>query len=366
MLVCRRCRFDFCGPDWPISRFTSLLAQICRCLRSEGVCIRTEPTRFHFYMTIWGKNFHVVKQGQSNSTCSRYCVAYVLCCRCCKILNRKGRRVVTILFWNVLEKPNVLSHLSCLVQTHSVDVFILAECPEDLEPVIRSLNSFGVGTYREAVKEDVKVRALTRLGAKEFIHRYTSLGREMAVWTVQAPRLNPPEALIVGVHLVSKQGGMTEAGQALAAGKVIEELVKSEDRRKHRNTAIVGDFNMHPYDPGMTSVDVFHGLMTRELAKKQDRRYKGRKYRRFYNPMWGLFGDRTPGPAGSHYWRKSVPHNTHWQMFDQVLIRPSLIDHFDDLHILGHDGNHSLMGKDSAPDIKHLSDHLPVLFRLDI
>lgn len=274
--------------------------------------------------------------------------------------------MVTILFWNLSPNPNALTHLPCLAQTHLVDVFILAECPKDLKPAIKRLNRLGVGTYREAVKEDVKVRALTRLGAKEFIHRYTSLGREMAVWTVQAPKLNPPEALIVGVHLPSKAGGTDETDQALVAREIIEELVKSEDRHRHSNTAVVGDFNMHPYDPGMTSVDVFHGLMTRELAELPDRIHRNQPRRRFYNPMWGLFGDRTPGPAGSHYWRSSAPDNTHWQMFNQVLIRPLLIDHFDDLHILGHDGNHSLMGKDGAPNKEHLSDHLPVLFRLDI
>ncbi len=278
----------------------------------------------------------------------------------------EGRGVVTILFWNLSKNSNALIHLPCLAQTHSVDVFILAECPKDLKPVITDLNDLGIGTYREEVKAEPKVRALTRLATKEFIHRFTSLGKEMAVWTVRAPRLNPPETLIAGLHLPSKHGGMNEASQASFAAKIIEELSRLEDERKHRNTVIVGDFNMHPYDPGMTSVDAFHGLMTKTLAEKTDRHYKGRKYRRFYNPMWSLLGDRTPGPAGSHYWRSSVPHNTHWQMFDQVLIRPSFIDHFDDLHILGHDGNHSLMGKDDAPDKKHLSDHLPVLFRLDI
>ena len=274
--------------------------------------------------------------------------------------------MITILFWNIAKKESVLDHLICLEHTHSIDVFIFAECPEDLKPAIRNLNSLGVGAYREEANVRAKVRALTRLGTKDFTHRYSSLGREMAIWSIKTPKLNPAEALIAGIHLPSKIGGSNETDQALIAREVIEELVDMEDNCKHRNTIIVGDFNMHPYDPGMTSVTGVHGLMTRELAELPDRRHRDRQWRRFYNPMWGLFGDRTPGPAGSHYWRSSVLHNPYWGMLDQVLVRAPLIERLDDLHILDHDGNHTLVGSDGAPDKGHLSDHLPVLFRLDI
>ncbi|HEY7328913.1 MAG TPA: hypothetical protein VH592_14815, partial [Gemmataceae bacterium] len=123
---------------------------------------------------------------------------------------------------------------------------------------------------------------------------------------------------------------------------------------------------MNPYDPGMTLVTGIHALMTAQLARMRDRLYRKRRYRRFYNPMWGLFGDRTQGPAGTHYWRSNQPHNTHWAMFDQVLIRPALIDRLSTLEILDHDGKHSLLAADGAPDKGHLSDHLPIHFELDI
>ncbi len=211
-----------------------------------------------------------------------------------------------------------------------------------------------------------KVRALTRLGQKEFIHRFSSLNREMAVWSIATSKLRSTEVLLAGVHLPSKSGGAKDTDQASIAREVVEELNDVEDRHNHRSTVVVGDFNMHPYDAGMTSVTSFHGLMTKDLAGLPDRLHRRQPRRRFYNPMWGLFGDRTPGPSGSYYWRASVLHNPYWGMLDQVLLRPMLINSLGALHILDHDGNHTLVGPDGAPDKKHISDHLPILFRLDI
>ncbi len=171
---------------------------------------------------------------------------------------------------------------------------------------------------------------------------------------------------MVGIHLPSKAGGNDDSDQLSVAMEVSKELADIEDERNHRNTAVIGDFNMQPYDEGMTIVTGFHGLMTKGLANLPDRLHRQQPRRRFYNPMWGLFGDRTPGPAGSFYWHSSVLHNTHWEIFDQVLVRSALIDSLCDLLILDQDGNHTLVGADGGPDTSHLSDHLPILVRLDI
>jgi hypothetical protein len=90
--------------------------------------------------------------------------------------------------------------------------------------------------------------------------------------------------------------------------------------------------------------------MTVSLSRMADRVYRRRRYRRFYNPMWGLFGDRTPGPAGTFYWRNGPVHSPHWSILDQVLVRPALIDHLTDLEILDNDGQHVLVAGDGAPD----------------
>jgi hypothetical protein len=77
--------------------------------------------------------------------------------------------------------------------------------------------------------------------------------------------MTPPEVLLAVTHL--------------------PELAEFEDKQGHHNTVFVGDFNMNPYDQGMTLVNGVHGLMTARLARMGDRLYRQRRYRRFYNPM---------------------------------------------------------------------------------
>ena len=271
--------------------------------------------------------------------------------------------MITLLFWNIAKNSVCLEHLPCLAQKYEVDVVILAECPVDVN--LEGLNSLGIGNYQLELNANAKVQAITRLDLETFIHRYTSLGREMAVWSTMLPNV-ALEMLVAGVHLTSKFGGTTEADQTAIASEVIAELNEVEDREQHRNTIMIGDFNMQPYDPGMTNLIGIHGVMTQRLAKAPDRKYRQKFRRSFYNPMWGLFGDRTAGPPGSHYWQASVLSNTHWGMLDQVLLRPVLTEHLKNVMILDSDGEHSLVDGTGVPSNKHLSDHLPVLTVLGV
>jgi hypothetical protein len=82
--------------------------------------------------------------------------------------------------------------------------------------------------------------------------------------------------------------------------------------------------------------------------------------------MWGCFGDRTPGPAGTFFYPASSPRGYYWNVFDQVLLRPALMDALNELRILDEDGQDSLLTNRGHPRASDLSDHLPVLFRLDV
>ncbi len=274
--------------------------------------------------------------------------------------------MVSILFWNLDENSQVLPHVICLGRNRSVDVFLLAESPHDLSPSLDGLNRLRRGLYIEPGLARPKVRVLTRLHSPQFQHLFTSVAGDTAIWSIKSSKLSPSEALLAATHLPAKVGGHTEAGQANDAGLLASQLAEFEDRLGNRNTILVGDFNMNPYDPGMTLATGIHALMTAGLARKPDRKYRNRFYRRFYNPMWGLFGDRTSGPAGTHFWKASQPHNTFWAMFDQVLVRPALISMLSRLEILDSDGEHSLLTRGGFPGKGHLSDHLPIFFELNI
>ncbi len=120
---------------------------------------------------------------------------------------------------------------------------------------------------------------------------------------------------------------------------------------------------MNPFEPGVCGAQGLHAVMTKHQARKGSRTISGREYRYFYNPMWGLFGDRTSGPAGTYYLSSAKPVNYFWNIYDQVLVRPELMDGIVDIRLLEYDGKVSLRTPDGVPRV---SDHLPIYLELEL
>jgi hypothetical protein len=128
---------------------------------------------------------------------------------------------------------------------------------------------------------------------------------------------------------------------------------------------LVGDLNMNPFEAGVVGAHGLHAVMTRADARRVERSIQGVAYRFFYNPMWGHFGDRSAGPPGTYYLKASKPINYFWNIYDQVLLRPALLESLTSLEIVDSDGSNSLVTENGVPDSERGSDHLPILFRLD-
>ena len=125
---------------------------------------------------------------------------------------------------------------------------------------------------------------------------------------------------------------------------------------------------MNPFEFGASAGAGLHGVMTRDIARLGSRVVREREYRFFYNPMWRFFGDGTPGPAGTHFYWKSDEQCYFWNVFDQAMIRPALLDRFatNGVEVLDSDGTESLIGTNGRPDTNRGSDHLPILLHLDL
>ena len=67
----------------------------------------------------------------------------------------------------------------------------------------------------------------------------------------------------------------------------------------------------------------------------------------FYNPMWSKFGDAGPAPPGTYFRNKGEDVNYFWHMFDQVLVRPALLDSLpnDGVSIVSRVGDMDLLKK---------------------
>ncbi len=97
------------------------------------------------------------------------------------------------------------------------------------------------------------------------------------------------------------------------------------------------------------------------------RQVQAQSYKFFYNPMWSHFGD-IGGPPGTYYYDRSENFNLFWNVFDQVLIRPELLREFrnETVKIVATVAGKSLLAPNGQPDKRAGSDHLPILFALDL
>ena len=118
----------------------------------------------------------------------------------------------------------------------------------------------------------------------------------------------------------------------------------------------------------MAGSESFHSVMDRRIAGRQSRVVLNRERRFFYNPMWGRMGDLSEGPPGTYYYGGSTPLTYFWNTFDQVLIRPALTNRFmsDRLKVITEVNGQSLLNEMGRPDTSVGSDHLPLMFSLDL
>ncbi|MGD1917680.1 MAG: hypothetical protein ACFCAD_01620 [Pleurocapsa sp.] len=180
-------------------------------------------------------------------------------------------------------------------------------------------------------------------------------------------RISPPignDFILVALHLPSKLR-MKDEEQVFECVSVIQSIEEAETRVGHDRTLVIGDFNMNPFETGMVSAGGFHAVMDRNEAVKSSRKVQGKECKYFYNPMWRVMGNDTNDCLGSYYYRGGRL-SYFWNTFDQVLLRPSLLDYFksEDVSIISSIGSQSLI-KNNKID-QSFSDHLPILIKLDI
>ena len=268
--------------------------------------------------------------------------------------------MLRFLFWNICK--NDIGHLIAgIASERNVDVVILAECPDPLM-VLRELNRSSRHIYFYEVSTTKKIHVFSRLPQGSVV----GLGDHGGL---TFRRVAPPvgkDILIVGVHMSSKLH-MSEQDQTLDCTALVRKIQEYEQRIGHRRTIVVGDFNINPFEDGLIGAHCFHAASSRRIAQWGERVVRGEAYRFFYNPMWSHFGDRGPSPPGTYFYQKSSATDLFWNMFDQVLLRPEVLESFDDssLEIVTNAAGINLLGPDGRPNRSEASDHLPILFALN-
>jgi len=281
--------------------------------------------------------------------------------------------MLNFLFWNINGKP-LASAIGKLVRQHQVDVLILAECRIADTELIRDLNTETDDRYQLVERDPFceRLTLVTRMPVRS-IRR----GNSLSHWSLRRIVRPGQDELILGAfHLPSKLHRSRES-QSQGIPAISSAIRNLERRLGHQRTVLVGDFNMNPFETGMVSAEGLNAVMTRDQAARKARTVDGTPHPFFYNPMWSHFGDSNharlpPGdpthePAGTCFFRAKESEWYYWYMFDQVLIRPDLLNSFrnESLRILTHAGDNRLVDKRGRPDRKSFSDHLPLLFSLE-
>lgn len=271
--------------------------------------------------------------------------------------------MTTFLFWNLNKKP-LTSTIANLAFQHDVDVLMLVECTIPEAAVLLSLNHKDNAQYYLAKSIGCeKVVIYTK-----FDPRFLRLVHETDRLTIRELRLpGLSEILLAVTHFQSKRH-WSDDDQSMECSALSDSIREAERKVQHTRTILVGDLNMNPFETGVVSASGLHAVMTREIALRGSRKVANKEYPFFYNPMWAHFGDGDGTPPGTHYYTASRPKEFFWHMFDQVLLRPDLIELFEPstLKVLDTDGASSFLTERRLPDSNVSSDHLPILFKLKL
>lgn len=268
--------------------------------------------------------------------------------------------MLKFIFWNV-GKGNIADLVGALASERNADLVVLAECTTPIE-TLQELNRNSLRTFFHFPSPTGRIQLYSCLPQDCITPLLEYYG--LAVY-----RVSPPigkDFLLAGVHLPSKMY-LNKSDQLLDCTTLVKKLEDCEERVEHSRTVVVGDFNLNPFEDALVAAQCFHAASSRPVAARRQRIVRGKSYRFFYNPMWNHFGDRKPSPPGTYYYASSAATNLFWNMFDQVLLRPEIMDYFDDnnLEILtGFDG-HSFLGNTGHPDQSIASDHFPISFSLN-
>ncbi|MEX2174492.1 MAG: endonuclease/exonuclease/phosphatase family protein [Pirellulaceae bacterium] len=267
---------------------------------------------------------------------------------------------VTFLFWNLNRQP-ATEYVAALVSERDVDVVILAENVVSPMAWIEAL-SLGPDRFHFFPGLYDKVQVFARFDSSMLIPCRD--GRRFSIRILKIPKSG--EVLLAGVHLRDKRNHGPES-QAEECWHLAREIERAEDDRGHRRTILVGDLNASPHEFGLISAYRLNATLSRRIAGREDRAIGDIRARFFFNPMWSKYNDDSDGAPATYFYHRGDEVSYYWHMVDQVLLRPSLLSGFksSDLEIVSQIGNRTLL-RNGKPDAKLVSDHLPLLFSIDL
>jgi len=273
-----------------------------------------------------------------------------------------------VLFWNVQKKP-LEDSAATLVASLKVDVVVLVEATQinATRQVTALTKATGAVFCYHPFPTDSPNNSEFQFFSRYPPKCFSPLGHlgHMAAMGVKLPITK--SLTFIAVHSQSRIYWSQPSDRFALAGRIRKYLDQTEKKTGHDRTCLLGDFNSDPFDPALTNSDTLNATMCSRVASKGSRRVASEDHKFLYNPMWSLMGDVSSGPPGTMHYNNATSSSNYWYLFDQVLLRPSLINCFDKSKLTIVEQVHGLQlaGANGGPDSSMASDHFPVIFELN-
>ncbi len=263
---------------------------------------------------------------------------------------------MNILFWNTRRTPRS-EIIEELIIKFDCDIAAFAEFSLEPNTLLSDLSDRGYDYYHVPKIACERIDIFTKLVPNRVEH----MG-ESEYYTIKSfPHQELGKIIAAFVHFPSKSHA-DENDQLEESKLFISDLERDETSLNNANTVVLGDFNMNPFEKGMLSAGAFNAFPTKSEVVKRERRLLKREYKFFYNPMWSFFGDRDL-PLGSYFYNASKHYTLRWNIFDQVLVRPDIMDRLNisDIKIITEVSGYNLRSSTGKPNV---SDHFPLFFKI--
>lgn len=262
-----------------------------------------------------------------------------------------------ILFWNMYGK-DLSENLAAILDEHRPNIVLLCEFGGSERKLLETVNRNETRYRLDKKLGDGRLVALTTES-----HRGLKRVRDEERYSFWRVGNGPRRITLCGLHLPSRLYlDQKELNQLLP--RISTDIAAIEEKEGHDRTILIGDLNLNPFDEMIMSSEGLHAISSLKEASKGSRQVQKQERKFFYNPMWSLLGDRPLEPAGTYFWRSGVS-GYGWNMLDQSLFRPTVMERFADfeVEILTRAGDNPLTDDQGRPDSRTASDHLPIRIR---